>query len=61
VADGEVVGTWKRKTEKGKVVVTIRPFMKLDEERMKGVKEASKRYGDFLGVSIATLFDNWHL
>jgi hypothetical protein len=58
VADGEVVGTWKRRNEKGKVVVAIRPFVKLDEERLEGVREAAKRYGDFLEVPIATSFDN---
>jgi len=60
VADGEVVGTWKRRTEKGKLVVIIRPFMKLDEEHIKGAREAAMRYGDFLEIPVATLFDNWH-
>jgi hypothetical protein len=60
VADGEVVGTWKRKHEKGKVAVTIRPFVKLDGELIKGVKEAAKSYGDFLELPIATSFENWH-
>jgi Winged helix DNA-binding domain len=58
VADGEVVGTWKRRKEKGKVVVKIQPFAKLDEEQMKGAREAAKRYGEFLEVPIATSFDN---
>jgi len=57
VADGEVVGTWKRRNEKGKLVVTVRPFVKLDEELMKGAREAAKRYGDFLQVPVATSFD----
>jgi len=58
VSDGEVVGTWKRRSEKGGVVVAIRPFVKLDEERMNGAREAAQRYGDFLEVPIATRFDN---
>jgi hypothetical protein len=48
VADGEVVGTWKRRDEKAKVVVTIQPFMKLDKARIDGIREAAGRYGSFL-------------
>jgi Winged helix DNA-binding domain len=58
VSDGEVVGTWKRRSEKGNVVVAIRPFTKLDEESRKEVKEAAKRYADFLEVPVSTRFDN---
>lgn len=57
VADGEVVGTWKRKTEKDRAVVTIRPFAKLSEENRKGVLEAASRYGEFLQVDVAARFD----
>jgi hypothetical protein len=60
VADREVVGTWKRRTEKGKLVVIIRPFMKLDEEHIKRAREAAVRYGDFLEIPVATLFDSWN-
>ncbi len=58
VAEGEVVGTWKRKNERGKVVVVIRPFAKLDAGRMRGVREAAKRYEDFLEVPVETRLDN---
>jgi hypothetical protein len=34
--------------------------MKLDEERTKGAREAAMRYGDFLEIPVATLFDNWN-
>ncbi len=61
VADGEVVGTWKRRSEEGKLVVVIRPFMKLDEERLKGAREAARRYGDFLELPVTTLFDGTRL
>jgi hypothetical protein len=57
VVDGQVVGTWKRRTEKDKVVVTIRQFVRLDEEHVEGVREAAKRYGEFLQVPVATSFD----
>jgi len=57
VSDGEVVGTWKRRSGKGNVVVAIRPFVKLDEERMKEAREAAKRYGDFLEAQVSMQFD----
>jgi Winged helix DNA-binding domain len=52
VVDGEVVGTWKRREDKGKAVLTVQPFLKLDNEQMEGVKRAAERYGDFLGVPV---------
>jgi len=58
VANGEVVGTWKRRADKGKVVVTIRGFTKFDEDLVKGAKEAASRYADFLGVPVATSFNS---
>jgi hypothetical protein len=58
VEDGEVVGTWKRKNEKGRVVVTITPFAKLDGDLTKGVREAAGKYGDFLEADAATLFED---
>jgi hypothetical protein len=57
VADGEVVGTWKGSKKKDKVLVTIRPFAKLDDERTKGVREAAMRYENFLEVPVAMQFD----
>jgi hypothetical protein len=57
VADGEVVGTWRRKNEKDRVVVAIRPFGKLDDGRREGAREAAGRFGEFLGVDVATQFD----
>jgi DNA glycosylase AlkZ-like len=58
VADCEVVGTWKRRNEKGKVTVSIMPLVKFDEERLKGIREAAKRYGEFLEAPIAVAFDD---
>jgi hypothetical protein len=57
VSEGEVVGTWKRRSEKDKVVVVIRPFVRLDEARAEEVREAAKRYADFLEVRISTHFE----
>ncbi|MDA4122115.1 MAG: winged helix DNA-binding domain-containing protein [Thaumarchaeota archaeon] len=50
VADGLVVGTWKRKDERDGVVVTVQPFMKLDHALHGGIKKAAERYGDFLEI-----------
>lgn len=58
VVDGEVAGTWKRKNERSKVVLEIRPFAKLNEERARGVREAAKRYEDFLEVPVETRFED---
>jgi len=58
VQDGEVVGTWRRKSGKGSVVLVIRPFAKLNEENRKGVMEAASRYGEFLEVDVSTQFDD---
>jgi Winged helix DNA-binding domain len=51
VIDGDVVGTWKRRDERGKAILTIQPFRRLDSEQMKGVRLAAEGYGEFLGVS----------
>jgi hypothetical protein len=58
VADGEVVGTWKRKNEKRNAAVAIRPFMKFDEGLTEGVEKAAGRYGNFLESPVAVSFDH---
>ena len=58
LADGEVVGTWKRKSEKGRVAVSVRQFTKFDEDVVKGVREDANRYSDFLQVPVAVSFDD---
>ncbi len=50
VVDGEVVGAWSRKFEKGKVAVTLKQYIKLSKEDIVGVREEVERYGRFLGV-----------
>jgi len=52
VIDGEVVGTWKRRDDDGKAILTVQTFVKLDDEQLEGVKRAAERYGDFLGVPV---------
>jgi len=57
VADGEVVGTWKRKVAKEDVSVSIRPFTKLGEDIVDGVHQAAGRYAKFLDTAVATSFE----
>jgi hypothetical protein len=52
VIDGEVVGTWKRKNAKGKAVLTMQPFLKLNKEQISGVKEAAAKYENFLQMPV---------
>jgi hypothetical protein len=52
VVDGEVVGAWSRKIEKGKVVVTLKHYVRLGKEDMKRVREEAERYGRFLGMDV---------
>lgn len=50
VADGYVVGSWKRVFRGGSVVIEAKPFNMLSEAERGGVVEAAARYGEFLGV-----------
>ena len=52
VADGQVVGTWKRRNGKEEVILEMRPFLKLNKEQMAGVNEAAERYEDFLEMPV---------
>ena len=58
VADGEVVGTWKRKAEKKTMAIVIREFMKFDESLVQGVRDAANRYANFLGVQVEISFES---
>jgi hypothetical protein len=50
VVDGQVVGTWTRRLEKGGVVVVPRLLAKLGGLETRAVAAAVERYGRFLGV-----------
>jgi len=52
VPDGKVVGIWKRRNEKEKVILTLQPFMKLEKEQKNMIKEEAERYGTFLEAPI---------
>jgi hypothetical protein len=51
VADGRVVGTWKRAFEKDGVRLTPGPFRKFDATETRAFDEAAGRYRKFLGLS----------
>ncbi|HVC58128.1 MAG TPA: winged helix DNA-binding domain-containing protein [Candidatus Acidoferrales bacterium] len=48
VIDGQVVGTWNRKQEKARLVVGLKPFVRLTKEQMSGIKERVADYGRFM-------------
>ena len=50
VVDGEVVGTWSRKIEKERAVITLKQYVKLDKDATRGIKDEVERYGSFLGI-----------
>ncbi|HKP28605.1 MAG TPA: winged helix DNA-binding domain-containing protein [Gemmatimonadales bacterium] len=53
VTDGQVIGTWQR-IWTGSSAVDVRvTLFKRNEEAFPGIREASKRYASFLGVSLA--------
>ena len=53
ISDGKVVGTWKRREDKGKVIVTLSPFGKPPEGReKKAIRDAAVAYGEFLGKPV---------
>lgn len=49
VADGQVIGTWKRSTTKTKVRIEVSPFNKLTSSQRAGFTEAVAGYGRFIG------------
>jgi hypothetical protein len=50
VIDGQIVGTWTRARKNDSVVITPRPFAKLDDDAARAVAAAAARYREFLGV-----------
>lgn len=51
VADGQVIGTWKPKTTKTRVDITLEPFTRLTKAQRAGVERAAEEYGAFLGLT----------
>ena len=48
IADGKVVGTWRRSSAKKGSMVSVKPFRKFTSEETSGLKEEVNRYGGFL-------------
>jgi len=52
VSDGQVVGTWKRASKKGKLIITPVPFTSLGEAETTSLATAAQRYGRFLSTPV---------
>ena len=50
VADGEVVGTWRRTVKAREILVEPMPFGPLSDSLREGLVEAAREYGAFLGM-----------
>lgn len=50
VVDNEVVGVWSRKSEKTKITITLKPYIKLNKDITNKIREEVQRYGNFFGV-----------
>jgi hypothetical protein len=50
VVDGEVVGTWRRRVTAGEIVIEPAPFGRLSGRDRKGLEEAARAYGAFIGL-----------
>jgi DNA glycosylase AlkZ-like len=52
IINGRVAGTWKRSLQKKNVRIDLDPFRTLTKAEMRGIRVASERYGEFLGVAV---------
>ncbi len=52
IMDGEIVGTWKRITNKDSVTINASPLRKLSNPEEESVKKAASLYGEFLGLPV---------
>lgn len=52
VLNGKVVGTWKRVLKKGKVLITLTPFVPLNDVALASFVPAAERYAAFLGAQV---------
>ncbi len=58
VVNGQVVGIWKRTTQKDKMLMEIQPFTATDQPIMELIIQAANQYGRFSGKKIEVLLDN---
>ena len=63
VADGEVVGTWRRTVTTRDTLIEAAPFGRLTAEVLEGLGEAARAYGAFVGrpVRVMTGAGSWAL
>ena len=54
VADGAIVGTWKRTIKKRHITVEWEPFRPFTARAEKALDLAAQRYGEFLDMSVTT-------
>ncbi len=52
VIDGHVLGTWKRRIEKGNVVIDLTPFRPLSAAEQAGVEAAAQRFAAFVELPL---------
>ncbi|MFN8564436.1 MAG: winged helix DNA-binding domain-containing protein [Anaerolineae bacterium] len=52
IIDGQVVGSWRRKFEKGNAVLDLAPFAPLSAAERTAVDAAMRRFSDFLGMPV---------
>jgi hypothetical protein len=53
IAQGVVVGSWRREFRGTKVVIEAAPFEKFSTDGVEALFAAAKRYGDFVGMAVA--------
>lgn len=52
VANGKVVGTWKKVVRKSTIEITLHPFETIDDEHIFNAKESAERYGRFIEMPV---------
>jgi hypothetical protein len=52
VVDGQIVGDWKRTLTREGVLVELMPKTKLSADAKRGVADAARRFGEFLGRNV---------
>ena len=53
VADGKVMGLWKRVITPKSITISLRPFQSLPLEVLRDVRHKAEAYGEFMGLPIA--------
>ncbi|HEX7482984.1 MAG TPA: winged helix DNA-binding domain-containing protein [Candidatus Bathyarchaeia archaeon] len=56
ILNGKAIGTWKRVSKENSIEIKLNPFKKLNEDKLKLIKEAAEKYGNFLNKEVSILF-----